>query len=295
MNRSALVALVSVACIPELPTLDDPCGDWPDPGLYRTVEHPDDSGTRRPYVYVPDSTGPRDIVFVLHGAGMTGPKMVEVTGYLDAADALGFVVVYPNGLGFPLRDWNAGPAWGGPDDVAFLESVAKDVSDKVCGRRILATGFSNGAMMGHRWACEGTMVDVLGVSSGPLMVDSCEGEPVPVRHYHGTADTTVPMDGGVGTPGRGISFTSVDDTMALWRERNRCSDAAPEFEQRGDTNCRRWDCEAATELCLVDGWGHMWPGGIHSAGTDADATGALLEFLDQADPLTEATSPTATN
>lgn len=276
-------------CLSELPQLDDPCGPWPDAGLFRVdveVER-----TRRPYVYVPSTdAGPRDVVMLLHGAGASGPKFEEITQFEALADAKNFVLVYPNGLGWPLRTWNAGPGFeSDADDVWFLDMLSREVNDRVCGRRVLATGFSNGAMMAHRWGCEGKAPpDAIAVASGPMMVDDCEGaKPTPVRHYHGTEDTVVPLQGGEGTSGRGIVFPPVSETMETWQAVNACTDAEPTTRREGDTSCAAWSCAAPTELCLIEGWPHLWPGGIRSSSTDADLTRQAWEFLDASVPVNE--------
>ena len=133
--------------------------------------------------------------------------------------------------------------------------------------------------MVHRWGCEGTQVDAIAPVSGTLMVDTCQGPPVPVRHYHGTDDPVVPGDG---SPGKGIHdivYTSVDDTMAAWRERNLCSDDDPKITITGDTTCTQWICAAPTEQCWIEGWGHRWPGGPNRSQTDANATLAIWEWF----------------
>jgi TRAP-type uncharacterized transport system fused permease subunit len=122
--------------------------------------------------------------------------MEEITKFEGLADAEKFVLVYPNGLGWPQRTWNAGPGFESEaDDVWFLDSLTRIVQDRVCGRRVLATGFSNGAMMAHRWACAGKEPpDALVVAGGGLLVDECkETVPTPMRHYHGTEDQIVPL------------------------------------------------------------------------------------------------------
>lgn len=267
----ALGTLGATGCLGELPVLDDPCGPWPDPGLFKvTVDTPQD-GERRPYVYVPAGEGPRDIVVLLHGAGMTGPKMEEVTGFEDLAERDRFVLVYPNGLGWPRRLWNAGQDGAGDDhdDVTFLDLLAGVVSDRVCGGQILATGFSNGSMMAQRWGCEGkNPPHAVSGSGGPLLVDQCTTGPTPVRYYHGTEDALVPYDGGIV---RGVHVPSAAEAMSVWRRHNRC-DEAPETVRRGDTTCTTWSCEAPTVFCTIDGWHHQWPGGIHGGRTRADAT-----------------------
>ena len=284
MRRIALFFVIG-GCLPQLPDLADPCGPWPDPGLYRLkVDEP--GPLRKPYVYVPSTAeGPRDVVYLLHGAGGTGPKMEESTEFEKLADEEGFVLVYPNGLGWPTRTWNAGYGFDDDhDDVKFLDDLAADVTEKVCAGRSFATGFSNGAMMTHRWACEGkAAIEAISPVSGVLLVDDC-ARPMPVRHYHGTADKVVRVEGGKGTVLRDVSFPSVDETMAIWRGVNGCSDDPPEVTTEGDTTCTAWKCGTPTEMCLIEGWDHHWPGGIYSAKTDADATGEIWSWFGRVAP-----------
>jgi polyhydroxybutyrate depolymerase len=157
--------------------------------------------------------------------------------------------------------------------VAFLEAAAAEAQEMLCGDRVLAAGFSAGAMMAHRWGCEGKQVDAVLPSSGPLMFGgACGSDPLPVRHHHGTADERVPYGGGTGD--RGVNdFKSVDITMAAWRERNQCTDAPPTIETQGNTTCESWSCAASTELCTIHDFGHAWPGGLNT-GADIDATRA---------------------
>ena len=288
-----LLPVLLAGCLRDLPDLADPCAPFPDPGLYRTkIERPD-SRKRDPYVYVPGSAGPRDLVVLLHGAGMNGPDMADISGFVPLADREGFVVVYPNGLGWPLRDWNAGEAYdNGVDDVAFLDALVEQVSPKVCGARVFAAGFSNGSMMAQRWACEGESVDAVGGASGPLMVGGCGSGPVPVRYYHGTADPTVPIAGGEGSTLRDVVFPSADAAMGVWREVNGCAPAGETVETTGDTTCTTYACQAPTVQCVIDGWGHRWPGGAAAARTtSAGATGALWTFFDASVPRADSTPP----
>ena len=281
---AALGPAMLAGCLPLLPDLADPCVAWDDPGLYRVkIEQPDDRN-RKPYVFVPSAEGPRDIVVLLHGGGMSGPKMEEATGFEDLAERDGFVLVYPNGLGWPIRVWNSGQTGKGDDhdDVAFLDRLIAQVSPAVCGNRVLATGFSNGSMMAQRWACEGKRPpDGVSGSGGPLLLDHCEGDPVPLRYYHGTDDPVVRYDGG---PVRGFTIPPVEEAMAVWKENNHCADTDGEPTRRGDTTCVQFNCEVSTVQCTVEGWRHQWPGGIHSQRTEANATGAIWSWFDNQVP-----------
>ncbi|MFT4622540.1 MAG: polyhydroxybutyrate depolymerase [Myxococcota bacterium] len=270
--------IVLCACIPELPMVDDPCAVWAEPGLYHVVVEVEGEPKRRPLVYVPGSAGPRDIVVGLHGGGGAGREFASTTRFAELAEREGFVLVVPDGLGFFRNSWNAGGGCCGEsggreiDDVAFLDATSALLHERVCGGKVLAAGFSAGSMMAHRWGCQGREVDAVLASSGPLMVspDSCRTPPLPVRHYHGEADQRVPYDGGYGDQAQN-DFRSADATMEHWRVRNRCSTDSPRRDVDGDTTCLSWQCEVATTLCSIDGYGHAWPGG-ENQGASSDAT-----------------------
>src|SRR3546814_3263586 len=75
-----------------------------------------------------------------------------------SSDLHDFIVVYPDGVG---RAWNAGSCCAKPmkekiDDVGFVRAVIADVKHryKIDATRIYGTGFSNGAMLLHRIACD---------------------------------------------------------------------------------------------------------------------------------------------
>lgn len=286
------------ACLPSLPVLDDPCAPFPEPGLYLHRVDTDDGG-RKAYVYVPEGSGPRDLIVALHGAGESASDFGAVTRFMAASEEQGggYVSVFPQGKGFPLNAWNAGDCCGGVDehngdvdDVAFLDQLVDEVVPLVCGARVLATGFSNGAMLAHRWACRSDRVDGAMPVSGPLLVDACDGPPLPIRHVHGLADTRVPFSGGGGDGLGGNVYPPVDETMAIWQTRNGCDTTlAPVEDIRGETTCTTWSCTATTTLCTVAGWDHRWPGGIHADALTSDATtDAWSWFQDQADGTTPA-------
>ena len=265
-----------VGCIPELPILDDPCVAWDEPGIYSlTIDRPD-TKKRKAYVNIPPGAGPRPVVVMLHGAGQSLERIADATRWIRLGKDEGAVVVFPKGI---WQSWNAGYCCAiaredarDIDDVGNLDELARTVRERTCGTEVLASGFSNGGMMVHRWACQGTQVDAVLPAAGMLMEDqACNGPPVPIRHYHGLADETVPFEGG--TSQRGLAdYPSVEDAMAVWRQRNQCTDTVETFEI-GDTTCQSWDCDgASTELCTLSGFGHLWPGGANRGPNQTDAT-----------------------
>ena len=295
-----VLALAGFAgCIPNLPEVEAPCERWEAPGTYRFAVDRPGSGSRYSEVYVPDSEGPRPLVVLLHGGGTSGATIAENVEFEKGADAFGFVLVVPNGQGYPLRTWNAGgPIDTGVDDVGFLEALVEQLAPRVCGEGVLATGFSNGGMMAHRWACEGDVVDAVAPVAGPLLLNGCPGDPLPVRHYHGLQDAVVPPGGGTGESPITVVYPSVEESMVHWQERNACTDAEPVVAATGDTTCTRYDCDAATEVCLVEGWGHAWPGGRNAESTDANATRAIWNWFQEVRPApdpTETSPPTTSS
>ena len=269
-----LAALALTGCVSELPDLADPCVAWDEPGLYQlTIERPD-TKKRKAMVWVPSGPGPRPVVTMLHGAGQTDDDIQASSQWIrHTKDA---VVVFPSGI---LRSWNAGECCAfaseerkNVDDVGYLEELARTVKSRTCGTEMLVAGFSNGAMMAHRWACEGNQVDAVIPAAGPIWQDAEEcRRPVPIRQYHGTRDATVPIDGGKRGP-TSPSYRSAEASIGVWQVVNECADDEPTVTTEGDTTCSAWDCAVPTELCVMEGVGHVWPGGIRRSANEHDAT-----------------------
>lgn len=281
--RLALAApvLLCSACLTELPVLEDPCAAWDKPGLYKLTLDTASQGRSRAMVWMPSGAGPRPVVTMLHGSGQDdeairfSTQWIQLTG--DQA-----VIVFPNGVG---QSWNHGHGDDGgerrstADDLAYLEDLGQTVMERTCGAGLLAAGFSNGALMTNRWACEGTQVDAAIPAAGAMLHEpgECQG-PRPIRMYHGTNDNSVPFDGGQSRTG-GLVFPSAEESIAVWQVINECADTEPEVTTDGDTTCRAWDCAAPTELCVMQGVGHVWPGGTNRKTGEHDATADGFEWF----------------
>jgi polyhydroxybutyrate depolymerase len=299
MSRRCLSwSVLAVGCgFQELPDVADPCGAWPEPGLY-TIEVETPEKKRKALVEIGSTTGPRDLVVALHGGTSTANEFREVTRYSDLIDAEPLVVAYPQGRKSWLwRVWNAGDCCGNiddehrdADDVAFLDQLVRELAPKVCADRVLAVGFSNGGMMANRWACEGEEPDAVVVGAGPLLTGSCEGPERPFRAYHGTADPKVPLAGG--TLGAN-TWPPASIGWELWKDRNQCSGEVAETFTFGRMTCERYDCVTPTEVCILQGWEHAWPGGRNAARLDSDATLESLRFLRSTVPEGQRVTPTA--
>ncbi len=224
---------------------------------------------------------PLPLVLALHGNGTNALGMMEFCGLNDKADAAGFIVVYPNGTGRVAKalSWNAGNCCSHAfkhrvDDVGFITALLDDVQSRlpVDGQRVYATGMSNGAMMCYRLALElSQRVAAIAPVAGPIGCRDCQPErPVPLLHFHGTADLYTPYAGGRGprSPSQ-TDFVSVDQTIATWVT-SVGAPAWPRIAQRpaahpGDlpATIKTWGPGrdgAEVVLVTIEGGGHTWPG-----------------------------------
>ena len=268
-----------------------------------------------------DGRTPLPLIVVLHGGGgnrSLARKTACPAGdtaspaCLDAlADARGFITVYPDGTPGPvlqaLRTFNAGggaDGWqcvSGPactrgiDERAYFTELLADVQRAVHVdlTRLYATGFSNGAAMAHRLACELPFSAVVSVAGGNQFSTTrpCARR-ASVVEIHGTADPCWSFDGGPNScadmnPGDKLP---VQQTMDGWRARNDCGSvvdtAVPDTMNDGTTTTRRAaSCDGGLEVVLYDvqHGGHTWPGGATSdngpTATDFSANEVLLDFF----------------
>jgi polyhydroxybutyrate depolymerase len=227
-------------------------------------------GLERHYViHQPDGIGDRAVplVVALHGGVGTGKIMEEQTGLDAVADRHGFIVVYPDGIG---RAWNAGSCCAKPmkekvDDVGFIRALIADVQrrHKIDTSRIYGTGFSNGAMLLHRIACEApdTFAAIAPVSGGPMVSNCNERTPIPTLLIQGIADPRIPWNGGIFD---GSYRPSIKDIVSRFGKRNECSTQEHQTYDADGVQCRTLGgCRSGDEVtwCGLAGAGHQWPGG----------------------------------
>lgn len=244
----------------------------------RTLTH---AARERSYLlYVPPSVDwnqPLPLVLVFHGGTGNAKNAAQMTGFNALADQHGFLVVYPNGTGRlsddKLLTWNGGGCCGyaqqeNVDDVGFVRAIVTSLQTQVSldPRRIYATGFSNGAILSQRLACEAAdLFAAVAPVSGTLNFAPCQpSQPVSVIEFHGTADQHILYEGGFGPESLvQVNFASVRDSLGFWVGADGCNSQATSTTS-GDIQHETWgDCARSTavELYTVLGGGHAWPGG----------------------------------
>ena len=202
--RAALATLVAFAGLVLIPTGSASAGS---PGCTLTPTGGTVSrsiGARTYTVNVPAGLGGPDVplVLALHGAGSTSGTMESFSGMTPDAASRGYIVAYPQGLPNGYGYWNVGP---GSPDVTFMRQVVADISSTWCvdRRHVHATGWSRGAVMSLRLACDASDVFASVASyagSDPTLIDGggpcAPSRPIGVGIFAGAFDfiSVVPIN-----------------------------------------------------------------------------------------------------
>jgi len=154
-------------------------------------------------------------------------------------------------------------------------------------KRVWTIGFSNGAMMSERLACEASDVFTAAVSvSGVVCVSpgndkglaSCNssfsavGKSLSFLGVHGDADPLVPWNGDFI-----LGFPAIPENLSNWVGRNGCNPTSSQTLNKGAyTNQVFGGCTNNVQIQLVKntGGGHEWP-----EDSDFDTTGYVAGFL----------------
>ena len=234
------------------------------------------AGLERTYLlHIPasfDAVRATPLVLAFHGIGLNAEEMARISGLSEQADTSGFIIAYPNGIG-EKKSWNGGHCCGeaaknNVDDVGFVRVLIDELATlvNIDPDRVYATGFSNGAIMVYRLACElPDRIAAIGpVAATQILNDQEACQPtrsVPIIHFHGTADRLNPYEGG--TTSAGFEFVSVEEAIGFWVEKNAC----PSPSQRTQSGSIQHDVYApcgqnsAVELYTIVDGEHAWPGG----------------------------------
>jgi polyhydroxybutyrate depolymerase len=237
-------------------------------------------GVERWYLrHVPDTKGPLPLVVDFHGYSEGAEIHSKLSALGPFGDEHGFVTVSPQGLGEPTR-WDTALDSA---DVRFTRDLLDEAERTLCldTNRVYVTGLSNGAFMTSTIGCVlADRVAAIGPVAGIRDPEGCApSRPVPVLAIHGTADTFVAYDGGLGesaldlpAPGGGTlrdlgaaaqpKGPSIPEITEAWAERDGCGAKATTAEVTADVDRISYPCPKgmAVELYRVTDGGHSWPG-----------------------------------
>jgi polyhydroxybutyrate depolymerase len=219
------------------------------------------------------------LLLVLHGFGVSSSLLIAKASLNQLADTKKFAYLAPEGArdsqGRPF--WNAGPSCcdlehRAPDDLKRLRELL-DFSLKssaIDRKRVFLIGYSNGAFMAQRLACEASehlagVISVAGAAPGPE-VPCNPTTPLSFLEIHGDADPVVHYDGGVVFDRTDLpAHPSARSTVNVWAQHLGCSgdlhpvgsiDLEP-YLAGNETEVQRFDgCRGSVELWTVRGGGH---------------------------------------
>lgn len=263
-----------------------------------------------PSTYKKEQAAP--LLFLLHGGGGSGKRMVNFTGFDKLAKEHGIIVICPDGY---EKHWNDGRQNAhaahekNVDDVGFINKLVElaEAEFNIDHGRIYCSGISNGAMMSYRLAKDlpekiAAIGTVVGAMPEPLSKAEWKGRPVPAIIFNGTADPLVPYNGGevhffqkkLGT------VISAPETVAFLARHNKCeekprvkelvlqnSKSGMSIKHIEYSNCCN---NANVEFYSIEGGGHSWPRDsklaqylppavIGKACKDIDASSLIWDFF----------------
>jgi len=261
------------------------------------IERPE--GNRTFYVYVPtsySSSRAAPLMIAWHGLNDNCLNFGHAIGMQNYSDANGFLYVYPCGwIGLIGVGWNAGTCCvGNVDDVGFARAIVTYMQSNfnVDSKHVWTIGFSNGAFMSERLACEASDVFSAAVSTSGVVclkpgngkgLAACNssfiaaGRTISFLGIHGNADPLVPWNGDAL-----LGFPPILENFYNWVSLHGCKTGPTQTLNKGPyTNQQFSDCNNNVKLELVknDGGGHEWPEDSNFDTTDYAAK-FLLSLLD---------------
>ncbi|MDR3416347.1 MAG: hypothetical protein P4L83_09185 [Nevskia sp.] len=250
--------------------------------------------TRTYFVIRPTATAtaPAPLLLLLHPNGTSPESMADLTGVAPYVLTQGFWAVMPAAVN---GKWGDDPSNSTDADVQFISALIDTlVADGVDATRVYAAGYSNGAFMTERLACElsnkiaAFSIDAATLRTGLESVCSPAVQR-PKQYFLGTADSIVPYDGWPIA-----SMLSATATMSFWASQQGCGGTVattlPSLVAKDKTSVQLTDytgCTAGGDLRLytVYGGGHAWPDGmtqmIGVTTQDINATGLAWSFSSQ--------------
>lgn len=234
----------------------------------------DYKGTKRKYMlYVPDGIKENaPLVLMLHGYAATSKSFMDYTGMNGAAEKYGYAVVYPQGIGWGKMNaacWNSGFTSSENDDIGFLVALAEYLQQTygLSGSETFAAGFSDGAYMAYKLACEApdtfrAVASVAGSMSAEIWEERPASASIGVLQINGTKDSAAPIRDSASSSGDFGGSPGIKEVIEYWKDANnldelrevKLSDSAAAYEySSGHNDSLVWYIE-------IQGFGHEWPG-----------------------------------
>jgi polyhydroxybutyrate depolymerase len=224
---------------------------------------------RRVRVFVPDALPAARVplVLFLHASGETTATAVQDTRFDALAAREGFIAAFPPADG---QRWAAQMTPGLSDsdvDERYLAGLVDELVRQlpIDPERIYVAGFSIGAVMAGRMACQHAdrIAAAAIVAGAPWVGQPCRpSRPVSILLVHGTGDST-------------LRYTGAQQLADTWRDLDRCQPAGtPAPIASGASVTTTTGCAGGTSVAVV-----TVDRGTHTWFTTPDATMLAWDFF----------------
>lgn len=273
LTSAAIVNMASASTILNVqPRGSSGCDEpWDFAGETRLFTLQSGGREREYHVHLPvdyDQTQKAPLYIAYHGSEVEPLIFEESTQFSNPDVNPGAITVYPRGVDL---HWE-GPTYANPDvsDLQFTSDLVQRLKEDFCvdTARIYATGHSNGGGFVNTLACDaehGAQFAAFAGVASALYTDVVGNEncnparsPLPVFEAHGTADITIPYEGGEGSGG---PLPAVPEWLDRWVERNDCG-ARDDMDLPNNVVDQSWSCGGVKGLLRhvkMEGKDHSYP------------------------------------
>jgi polyhydroxybutyrate depolymerase len=266
-------------------------------GSLKTIEIGNDQRKYRlfiPSTYSADNAFP--LILNFHGTNSHPDPQVELSEFETLAETEHFIVVSPLALFKRKIDgpitWNVNLKKG-PDDVVFIRQLITKLKQQLSidETQIFATGFSGGARMSSRLACDLSLtIAAIAPVAGIRYPDDCRpSRGVPTITFHGEKDMvnhyTLRSDSPV------YWKMGVADAIAAWVKNNQCQSITQSQYSQSVESIQYKNCKNNADIDFYRSTeaGHTWPGspmaeklsgyGLGKTEQDLPASRLIWEFF----------------
>ena len=249
---------------------------------------------RRFKIYEPSKLSPNvalPVLFNFHSYGSNADQQLIYGDFRGLADEEAFILVVPQGsLLEGTTHWNSDLEFTSKstaDDLGFVSRMIDELETRynIDNTKVYAAGMSNGGAMSLYLACSlsdqiTAVASVTGFMSADLISNCGAIDPTSVILIHGTADSVVSWESGLG----GGSILGIGE---FWAEHNNCSQSSQTAleDYNGDSvsgvihqhsGC---DAETLVQVYEITDMDHIWPESWR--GDDVDGAKVVWDFLKQ--------------
>ncbi|MEM7003930.1 MAG: PHB depolymerase family esterase [Pseudomonadota bacterium] len=255
------------------------------PGTMTQHEIKVGKSTRKYSVYTPDIVKDMDkvsAIIAFHGPGQKPEEYHKQMDLDQEAADYAFIMVYPAGLG---TVWNAGRGKSARDhkvdDATFAEELIPHIikNHKADPKKIFAMGYSDGAQMATRLACDHAdkIYAAASVSHSMNQWGCNPSHEISMIFMHGMKDPRVPFKGGTD-----YNFASHTESVNFFRSVNGITSSERTVKVNDSLKCRHYSNKKRSTFvigCRLYEDGHQWPG---SKGWKVGTYGSVNKSMDAA-------------